>query len=71
MKLPREDCDHMVLTRRCDQILMQCQDNKCFSIQELNYDYGWRQTIKKVFFNCFYNTISIIGEKIENNEIEF
>ncbi len=27
VKLSREDCDHMVLTRRCDQILMQCQDN--------------------------------------------
>ena len=73
VKFSREDCDHMVLTRSCDQILMQCQDNKCFSIQELNYDYVWLQTIKKVFFNCFYNTISIIGEEVDSalfNNIE-
>jgi hypothetical protein len=68
VKLSRDECDNMVLTRRCDQILMQCQDNKCSSIQELNYDYSWRQTIKKV-----YSLGTIIGEDVDSalfNKIE-
>jgi hypothetical protein len=54
VKLSRDECDHMVLTRRCDQILMQCQDNKCVSIQELNYELNYGvKLLKKYIFIVF------------------
>ncbi len=64
VKLSRDECDHMVLTRRCDQILMQCQDNKCFSIQELNYDYSWRQTIKKYILIVFISPFQSLAKML-------
>ena len=59
IKLNKGDCEHMLLTKRCDKYEMDCVGNRCRFEGSPSIEYEWGRKLKAENFSCTLNPIYI------------
>ena len=63
--LSREDCQAMIITKKCMDQQLHCSGDTCKSIQEPNYTYLWLQEASFESYHCITSKRIIYGESME------
>jgi hypothetical protein len=56
IKLNKGDCEHMILTKRCDRFEMKCAGNQCRFDGTPSIEYEWGRKLKAENFFLFSYT---------------
>lgn len=61
--LTKEDCFDMLITKRCEHQIMQCENDNCFYNKDPEIAYQWMVPLEFTSYICEISTRPIDGEK--------